>query len=65
MNPRPHQPLSFLLAAPKSHKTAEQVDGTGLLVREFNPSQKQLKVIEGITAKPPVPLDQIDKPGHK
>jgi len=25
----------------------------------------QLKVIEGITAKPPVPLDQIDRLGHK
>ena len=65
MNARSHQPLSFLLAAPKSHKTAEQVDGTGLLVREFKPTEKQRKVIEGIAAKPPVPLEQIDMPGHK
>ena len=65
MNARSHQPLSFLLAALKSHKTAEQVDGTGHLVREFKPAEKQRKVIEGITAKPPVPLEKIDKSGHK
>ena len=65
MTPSPHRPLSFLLATPKSHKTAEQVDKTGLLVREFKPTEKQRKVIEGIAAKPPVLLEQIDMPGHK
>ena len=49
----------------KSHETAERVDVTGLLVGEFKPSEKQRKVIEAITAKPPVPLEQIDKLGHE
>jgi len=35
------------------YKAAEQVDVTDLLVREFNPSEKQLKVIAGIRSKPP------------
>jgi hypothetical protein len=43
------------------HATAERADVTDLLVREFNPTEKQLKTIEQIKAQKPVPLDQIEK----
>ena len=48
-------------AALKQHGKAERVDVTDLLVREFNPGEKQLKVIADLKTKKPVPLDEIDK----
>jgi hypothetical protein len=44
-----------------SHKTAQQVDVTDLLVREFKLEPRQIKTIEEIKKQKPVPLDQIDK----
>ena len=48
-------------AALKQHRKAERVDVTDLLVREFKPGEKQLKVIADLKRKKPVPLDKIDK----
>jgi hypothetical protein len=48
-------------AALKQHRKAERVDITDLLVREFKPGEKQLKVIADLKGKKPVPLDKIDK----
>jgi hypothetical protein len=44
-----------------SYKSARQVDVTDLLVREFKLEPKQIKTIEDIKKKKPVPLDKIDK----
>jgi hypothetical protein len=44
-----------------SYKSAQQVDVTDLLVREFKLDPKQLKTIEEIKKQKPVPLDKIDK----
>jgi hypothetical protein len=38
-----------------------RLDLSGLLVREFKPGEKQLKVIADLRRKKPVPLDKIDK----
>ena len=48
-------------AALEKYKSAEPVDVTDLLAREFKPAEQQLKVIEEIKKQKPVPLDQIDK----
>ena len=48
-------------SALKQHSKAKRVDVTNLLVREFNPGEKQLKVIAELKTKKPVPLDDIDK----
>jgi len=45
----------------RKYPSAVQVDVTDLLVAEFKPTEKQLKVIEEIKRQKPVPLDQIDK----
>jgi hypothetical protein len=45
----------------KQYRGAERVDVTDLLVREFKPGEKQLKVIADIKRQKPVPLDKIDK----
>jgi len=45
----------------KQHRKAEKVDVTDLLVSEFKPGEKQLKVIADLKTKKPVPLDEIDK----
>ena len=45
----------------KQHRKAERVNVTDLLVQEFNPGEKQLKVIADLKTKKPVPLDKIDK----
>jgi hypothetical protein len=45
----------------KQHRKAERVDVTDLLVREFRPGEKQLKVMADLKRKKPVPLDKIDK----
>jgi hypothetical protein len=44
-----------------SYKSAQQVDVTDLLVREFELDAKQIKTIEEIKKQKPVPLDKIDK----
>ena len=44
-----------------SYKSAQQVDVTDLLVREFKLEPKQMKTIEEIKKQKPVPLDKIDK----
>jgi hypothetical protein len=44
-----------------SYKSAQQVDVTDLLVREFKLDPKQLKTIEEIKKQKPVSLDKIDK----
>jgi hypothetical protein len=43
------------------HKSAQRVDVTDLLVREFKLDPKQMKTIEEIKKQKPVPLDKIDK----
>ena len=45
----------------KQHSKADRVDVTDLLVREFKPGEKELKVIADLKGKKPVPLDKIDK----
>jgi hypothetical protein len=44
-----------------SYKSAQQVDVTDLLVREFKLEPKQMKTIEEIKKQKPVPLEKIDK----
>jgi hypothetical protein len=44
-----------------AYKSAQQVDVTDLLVREFKLDAKQIKTIEEIKKQKPVPLDKIDK----
>jgi hypothetical protein len=44
-----------------TYKSAQQVDVTDLLVREFKLDPKQTKIIEDIKKQKPVPLDKIDK----
>jgi hypothetical protein len=45
----------------ESHKSAQHVDVTDLLVGEFKLQPKQMKTIEEIKKQKPVPLDKIDK----
>ncbi len=45
----------------KRHASAEKVDLTDLLTREFKSTEKQFKTIEEIRRKKPVPLNEIDK----
>jgi hypothetical protein len=47
-----------------SYKSAQLVDVTDLLVREFKLEPKQIKTIEEIKKQKPVPLDKIDKLHH-
>jgi hypothetical protein len=50
------------LPALAQFKDAEKVDVTDALVREFlKPTEKQLKVIEGIKKAEPVPLEKCDE----
>jgi hypothetical protein len=44
-----------------SYKSAQQVDVTDLLVREFKLDAKQLKTIEEIKKQKPVSRDKVDK----
>ena len=44
----------------KKHPKAEQVDVTGQLVREFNPTEKQLKMIADIQKQKPLSLEKCD-----
>jgi hypothetical protein len=44
-----------------TYKSAQQVDVTDLLVRDFKLDAKQLKTIDQIKKQKPVPLDKIDK----
>jgi len=44
-----------------SYKSAQQVDVTDLLVREFKLDAKQLKTVEEIKNQKPVPLEKIEK----
>lgn len=44
----------------KRYKSAELVDVTGLIVALFNPNEKQLKTIEQLKKKKPIPLWQLD-----
>jgi len=44
-----------------SYKSAQQVDVTDMLVREFKLEPKQLKTVEEIKGQKPVPLEKIDK----
>jgi hypothetical protein len=44
-----------------AYKSAQQVDVTDLLVRDFKLEPKQMKTIEQIKKQKPVPLDKIDK----
>jgi len=46
-------------AALKQHPKAQQVDVTDLLVREFKPSEKQLKMMAEIKKNQPVPLEKM------
>jgi hypothetical protein len=48
------------VATLKAYKSAEQVDVTETLVREFNPDAKQLEVIRQIQTKPLVGVDQVE-----
>jgi hypothetical protein len=48
-------------AALKKHPHAEQVDMTGQLVREFKPTEKQLKVIADLQKQKPLPLEKCDE----
>ena len=48
-------------AALKKHPHAEQVDVTGQLVREFKPTEKQLKVIADLQKQKPLPLEKCDE----
>ena len=47
-------------AALKANKSAEQVDVTDALVREFNLDAKQLEVVRQIQSKPLVNVDRAD-----
>jgi hypothetical protein len=49
----------------EQHRNAERVDVTDLLVREFHPGEKQLKVIAELKHKEPVPLDEFHKPASR
>lgn len=44
-----------------TYKSAQQVDVTDLLVRDFKLDAKQLKTVDQIKKQKPVPLDKIDK----
>jgi hypothetical protein len=44
-----------------AYKSAQRVDVTDLLVREFKLDPKQMKTVEEIKKQKPVPLDKIDK----
>jgi hypothetical protein len=44
-----------------SHKSAQQVEVTDLLVHEFKLEPKQVETIEEIKKQKPLPLDKIDK----
>lgn len=44
-----------------TYDSAQQVDVTDLLVREFKLDAKQMKTIDEIKKREPVPLDKIDK----
>jgi hypothetical protein len=48
-------------AALKRFPNAVQVDLTGRLVSEFNPTEAQLKVISGVEKSKPLPLDQCNE----
>ena len=48
-------------AALKKYPNAEQVDVTGQLVREFKPTEKQLKVIADLQKQKPLPLEKCDE----
>ena len=48
-------------AAFKKYADAEKVDVTDRLVREFNPPEKQLKMIPEIEKHAPLPLEQCDE----
>jgi len=45
----------------KKHPNAEQVDVTGQLVREFNPTEKQLKMIADLQKQKPLSLEKCDE----
>ena len=45
----------------KKYPGAEQVDVTDRLVREFKPTDKQLKVISGFEKSKPLPLDECNE----
>ena len=45
----------------KEHQRAERLDVTDRLLREFNLSEKQMKVAKEIQTKPPLPLDKARK----
>jgi hypothetical protein len=45
----------------KKYPHAEPVDVTGQLVREFKPTEKQLKVIADIQKQKPLPLEKCDE----
>ena len=45
----------------KKHPQAEQVDVTGQLVREFKPTEKQLKVIADLQKQKPLSLEKCDE----
>ncbi len=44
----------------KRYKSAELIDVTDLIVAPFNPKEKQLKAIEQIKKKKPIPLWQLE-----
>ena len=48
-------------AALKKHPHAEPVDVTGQLVREFKPTEKQLKVIADLQKQKPLSLEKCDE----
>jgi len=48
-------------AALKKYADAEKVDVTDQIVREFNPPEKQLKMIPEIEKHAPLPLEQCDE----
>lgn len=43
------------------YRNAEKVDVTARLVREFNPTEKQLKVISGLEKAQPLPPDKCEE----
>lgn len=48
-------------AALKKYPNAEPVDVTAQLVREFKPTEKQLKVIADLQKQKPLPLEKCDE----
>jgi hypothetical protein len=48
-------------AALKKYPNAEQMDVTGQLVREFKPTEKQLKVIADLQKQKPLSLEKCDE----